>query len=181
MGTQGATLEAVNELISLIQHQTIYCVIDGDAFKAIKDRNEPLGPNFILTPHNHEFRLLTGKDAPIHSEVLGRGEAVLNTADKFQCTIVLKGPTDYVSDGRRLKLNRTGNSGMTVGGTGDILAGVIGGFAAQGASLFYSAVAGAFITGTAGDRASSTFGNGLIASDLLSVIPQILKESSTNG
>jgi len=76
----------------------------------------------------------------------------------------------------RVKLNRTGNPGMTVGGTGDVLSGIVAGLMAQGVEAFRAAVAGAFINGAAGDLAEEKLGNHLTPTDLLEYIPILLND-----
>ncbi|UCB60565.1 MAG: hydroxyethylthiazole kinase, partial [Candidatus Bathyarchaeota archaeon] len=82
---------------------------------------------------------------------------------------------DIVSDGKRVKLNFTGNPGMTVGGTGDVLAGIIGGFMAQRTDIFEAATAGAFISGAAGDFVEREKGHHIMPTDLLDWIPQLVE------
>ena len=89
---------------------------------------------------------------------------------------MLKGHTDLISDGVRVKLNNTGNPGMTVGGTGDVLSGIVAGLMAQGVEGFRAAVAGAFISGAAGDLAEEKYGYHLTPTDLLDHIPRIMND-----
>ncbi len=74
-----------------------------------------------------------------------------------------------------VKLNRTGNSAMTVGGTGDVLAGIAGGLLAKGIAPFYSARIAAFTNGTAGDLAFGELGYSMMATDVIEKIPFVLK------
>ena len=88
-------------------------------------------------------------------------------------TIVLKGKEDIISDGQQTVINKTGNPFMTVGGTGDTLAGLLGAFLAQGVEEFTAACGAAYVNGAAGDLAAAQLGPGVMASDLLNYIPQI--------
>jgi NAD(P)H-hydrate repair Nnr-like enzyme with NAD(P)H-hydrate dehydratase domain len=90
--------------------------------------------------------------------------------------ILLKGAVDVISDGRRVKLNFTGNPGMTVGGTGDVLSGIVGAFLAQRVEPFEAAVAGAFVNGAAGDFVYAQKGAHVVASDLINWIPSVLND-----
>jgi NAD(P)H-hydrate epimerase len=137
-------------------------VVDADALKLMKMRH--IKANHILTPHAKEFELLFG-EAPLE-----RVAAVEKQAKDHGCVVLLKGPVDVVSDGKRTKLNRTGNPGMTVGGTGDVLAGIVGALAAK-ADAFSAACAGAFLSGVAGDIAAEELGCCLTASDCIERIP----------
>ncbi len=90
--------------------------------------------------------------------------------------VLLKGNTDIISDGRRVKLSFTGNPGMTVGGTGDVLSGIVGAFMSQQADAFEAAVAGAFVNGAAGDFVKSEEGYHMVATDLLGWIPRVIDD-----
>jgi len=144
-------------------------VIDADCIGNVKAR----GKNVVYTPHAGEFERLTGKK-PVSEQV------VHEAAGKLGVTILLKGRVDVISDGKMIKYNRTGNAGMTVGGTGDVLAGIVGGFLSQGYPAFEAARMGAYVNGTAGDLAFKKFGYCLLASDLLIEIPDAIKSLSRN-
>ncbi len=75
-----------------------------------------------------------------------------------------------------MKLNFTGNPGMTVGGTGDVLSGIVGAFLAQGADSFEAAVAGAFINGAAGDFVREQEGFHMVPTDILDWIPRVMED-----
>jgi len=87
---------------------------------------------------------------------------------------LLKGITDVISDGDSVLLNRTGNSGMTVGGTGDVLAGIVGALFAVNPAMD-AASCGVFINGAAGDLAFEERGFGLLATDVIDNITEIMK------
>ena len=86
----------------------------------------------------------------------------------------MKGEVDVIADGDDVRLNRTGNPGMTVGGTGDVLAGTVGALAAVTAS-FRAAAVGAFVVGRAGDAAAAANGAGLEATDLPDRLPEAMR------
>ena len=88
---------------------------------------------------------------------------------------LLKGHIDIISDGIKYRLNKTGNPGMTVGGTGDVLAGLVGAFLTRVDKL-QGASAAAYLSGCAGDRAFSRFGYSLLATDVIDNIPDILAQ-----
>ena len=98
------------------------------------------------------------------------------TATKLNAVVLLKGYTDVISDGRKVKLNFSGNPSMTVGGTGDVLSGIVGAFLAQQVDPFEAAVAGAFINGAAGDFVKSEKGCHMVATDLLDWIPKVIDD-----
>ena len=102
------------------------------------------------------------------------------TAAKFGVTLVLKGAQTVVAapDGRA-SLNSTGNPALASGGTGDVLTGLIGGFLAQGLAPWDAARLGVYLHGLAADFWVSRHGpRGMIAGDLLAVLPQMLAEFS---
>jgi NAD(P)H-hydrate epimerase len=101
---------------------------------------------------------------------------VQKTSASLNAVVLLKGRVDIVSDGKRFKLNFTGNPGMTVGGTGDVLTGVVGAFLAQRVYPYDAAVAGAFVNGAAGDYVFQEKGAHMVASDLINWIPHVLND-----
>jgi NAD(P)H-hydrate epimerase len=128
----------------------------------------------VLTPHPGEYKILTGHQPP--DDLEEKIADVQKAARELGAVILLKGHVDVVSDGKKVKLNFTGNPGMTVGGTGDVLSGVVAAFLAQGTDPFEAAVAGAFINGAAGDFAASAKGFHLVATDLLEWIPSVIDD-----
>jgi len=103
-----------------------------------------------------------------------RAELASEFAAELGHTLLVKGAVDVVAgpDGT-VRLNRTGNPGMTVGGTGDVLAGTVGALAAM-LDPFEAAAAGAYGNGLAGDAAAESNGDGLVATDLIDRLPQAL-------
>ena len=155
--------EAVKYLMENIKKPV---VVDADAL-SLADKKW-LKKNMILTPHKMEFTRLFG-------EIEDERKEVEQHARESGATIVLKGEVDVVSDGVSTRLNRSGNPDMTVGGTGDVLAGVIGALSAQCNSNMEAACAGAFLTGFAGDLASDELDVSLTATDVISKIPDAVK------
>lgn len=149
-------------------------LLDADGLKAFAGFKKPLKVPLVLTPHAGEYAILTGRKLPERLEE--RVADVQRTASELGAVILLKGMVDVVSDGKRVKMNFTGNPGMTVGGTGDVLSGVVGALLAQKADAFEAAVAGAFVNGAAGDFVASELGHHMVATDLLDYIPQVLDD-----
>ena len=165
------TLEAIIKFLKKID---IPCVVDADAIYAISKRRDAIKNNFVLTPHAHEFFVLTGvkvSDLSLEEKV----KAVKRAAFEMNCTILLKGSVDVISDGNRTAINKTGNPYMTVGGTGDVLAGVCGALLARKAEPFTAACAAAFIVGRAGDVAAKEKKEGLLPSDVIDAIPKVIR------
>jgi ADP-dependent NAD(P)H-hydrate dehydratase / NAD(P)H-hydrate epimerase len=172
IGKNEETGLVLNEMIEKIQ---IPIVIDADALKiidqgVIKESKN----NIVLTPHNAEFKDFFGLNIPAE---LPNKIGIVNQASKnFGCSILLKGAVDVISNGQELKLNSTGNPGMTVGGTGDILAGLVGGLIAKGHNSYEAAYLGAYINGIAGDLAADDYGYNFVASDILEYIPLVFMD-----
>jgi hydroxyethylthiazole kinase-like uncharacterized protein yjeF len=129
----------------------------------------------IITPHFGEFKNLFFQDQRLNLKVQNLGQRVKEKAKEYGCIIVLKGPQDVVCSPDKCVIDIQGNPGMTKGGTGDILAGLIAAFACKN-DLFLAACAGVFTEGLAGDRLFSRVGPYYNASDLCEEIPKVLKE-----
>jgi len=176
LGTHRETVAAVDKIFGQLKNTGTPALFDADALKVIGGKHKS-GFQLVLTPHAGEFELLSGKKPP--SELKDRIEEVKNLARKMEATVLLKGNVDIISDGSKTKLNFTHNPGMTVGGTGDVLSGIVGGFLAQGFEGFNSSVAGAFVNGLAGDIVYREKGFHMMATDLIDYIPVVL-ESPTS-
>jgi len=147
----------------------------------------------VITPHLKEFiNLFNIAGNTCRSEHKRRTSAVIDPspaerdqddekrcslvsqkAKEYNCVIVLKGPTDIVCSPTNCLINKTGNEGMTKGGTGDVLAGLIAGLACKN-DLFLAACAGVYINGLAGDELYKTVGPYFNASDLCDQIPKTM-------
>lgn len=124
----------------------------------------------ILTPHPGEFVRLGGQLSK------GRTSAAVDFAKDTGCVLVLKGHNTVITDGTQLYCNPTGNPGMAVGGSGDVLAGMIAALLGQGLSAIEAAACGAWIHGAAGDICAKELGQyGMLPTDMLSVLPRLLK------
>src|SRR3989442_11374862 len=149
LGDAEGPLDAVREIVRGLSRPL---VVDADAVRAVAtDPKCLVGKRAVITPHSREFQTLTGKTLPDAPDE--RAEIVREAAKAFGATILLKGHIDIVTDGARGKFNYTGNPGMTVGGTGDVLCGVVAGLMSKGMSPFDAARLAAFTNGYAGDLA----------------------------
>ncbi len=153
-------------------------LLDADGLKAFAEFKYTLRIPLVLTPHTGEYITLVGRKLPENLEA--RVAEVRKLATELNATILLKGSVDVVCDSDRTKLNFTGNPGMTVGGTGDVLSGIVGALLAQKSDAFEAAVAGAFVNGAAGDFVTNEIGCHLLASDLLEQIPRVLDNPMTH-
>ncbi len=174
LGLHAETRETVKEVVDTVEDAGKPLLLDADGLKAFAKFKRRLRVPMVLTPHAGEYAILTGKKPPAH--LPEKTLEVQKTAASLKATVLLKGPVDIVSDGKRVKLNFTGNPGMTVGGTGDVLSGIVGAFMAQGADCFEAAVAGAFVNGAAGDFVFEEIGPHMVATDLLPRIPAVLND-----
>jgi hydroxyethylthiazole kinase-like uncharacterized protein yjeF len=175
----GPGLGSAPETLRAVQRFVPKCVkpmvIDADAITACGTKPQILrNRQVVITPHASEFKRLTGK-ALGTDDPAKRGEKVKEAAAKLRANILLKGPVDVISDGGTVKLNKTGNNALAVGGTGDVLTGLVAGMIAQGAKPFHAARIGAFAMGLAGDLAFEEKSYGLVATDVVDKIPFVLR------
>jgi hydroxyethylthiazole kinase-like uncharacterized protein yjeF len=174
LGLHKETRDAVKAIVDAVEKAKVPLLLDADGLKTFAEFKRKIGSPLVLTPHAEEYKILTGKEP---SKKLKRRKVEVQTvAKKLGATILLKGHVDMVSDGKRVKLNFTGNPAMTVGGTGDVLSGVVGAFLAQGADPFEAAVAGAFINGAAGDFVQEEKGYHMVPTDMLEWIPKVMDD-----
>ncbi len=175
MGLRDKTLYTLCRLIKELKNKKL--VIDADALKALKDSKVTFEGNVVLTPHAGEFKIIAGLSSPPPSRTEERCRCVKEFSRKVNAVVLLKGHEDVISNGDKVKVNRTGNPGMTVGGTGDVLTGIIATFLAWSGDPFESACAAAFINGVAGDFAFSEKGYHLLATDVIEMIPRAINEA----
>lgn len=171
MGRTKETQEAILEYLSQVQ---LPVVIDADAVHALSKNPEIISAkNFLITPHSYEFFVLTEKEIGELSDE-EKIKLVKQEANRLQTTILLKGKIDIISDGKEVALNKTGSSLLTVGGTGDTLAGVAGALIARGINIFEAGCAAAYINGLAGELAGKKLGESVTATDLIEAIPEVI-------
>ncbi|MEM4733865.1 MAG: NAD(P)H-hydrate dehydratase [Candidatus Bathyarchaeia archaeon] len=174
LGLHAKTREFVKAFVPAIEGVGKPLLLDADGLKAFAECKRPLKVPLVLTPHAGEYAVLTGRQ--LSENIEARVAEVQKTAAELNAVILLKGQVDIVCDAKRVKRNFTGNPGMTVGGTGDVLAGIVGAFLAQKADAFEAAAAGAFVNGAAGDFVASEIGYHLMATDLINWIPRVLDD-----
>ncbi len=167
LGTNPETRTVARTIIEDACKAGISVVVDADGLDALDDALlAKHGNRMVLTPHGREFTDLTGwKPTPAN---------VTKYAAKHNVTVLRKGPIDVVSDGARTRICTRGHPSMTVGGTGDLLAGAVGALLARGAEPFDAACAGAYLLGIAGEAAAKEFGVGAVAMDMAMEIARVL-------
>ncbi len=175
LGTAPETMNAVIMLLKELLKVGKPLVLDADGLKAVaKNYNILNHSNTVLTPHSEEFAIFTGEVLPF--DVEKRKEIVALWAKRLDITIFLKGPVDIISNGKSTRLNVVHNEAMTVGGTGDVLAGIIGALLSKKTTPFNAARISAFLNGEAGNQAFSSKSYGLLATDIIEKIPSVLKK-----
>jgi len=174
MGLNPETADFVKLCVEEVERAGKPLLLDADGLKAFSKFKRPLTVPLVLTPHAGEYAILTGEILPENQE--DRALAIQKTAKKLDAVVLVKGHVDYICDAERVKLNFTHNPGMTVGGTGDVLSGIVAGLMAQKVNPFEAAVAGTFVNGAAGDFAANELGFHLVATDIIDWIPRVLDD-----
>jgi NAD(P)H-hydrate epimerase len=163
LGRHPDTGDALASIIPLAEK----AVIDADALLP----GLPL--KGIITPHAGEFQRLSGLSLA-DMDWRERMEPLKGYARERKVIVLLKGKVDLITDGEVIRANTTGNPGMTVGGTGDVLAGIAAAFYARTSAL-RAANAAAFVNGRAGDLVYAERGFGMLATDLVEKIPLAMR------
>ncbi len=174
-GTREAVIRLARNLRE--EHPELPVIFDADGLKVLaSERDLPKGMRWVLTPHAGEFEILMGRGLP--ADLQGRVEHVKAAAKELGCVILLKARVDVIASPKgEVRTNHTGNPGMTVGGTGDVLAGIVGAFLTQKVEPFRAAVAGAWVCGRAGDLCLKEKGYEFIASDLIEKLPEVFRDA----
>ena len=170
LGQSEGTLAVVR---TVLENAQCPVVVDADGINVLSAHRDLLrgrkSPT-ILTPHDGEFARLGG--------VIGedRMAAAADLAEELGCIVLLKGHETCVTDGTDGYINTTGNPGMAVGGSGDVLAGVITALLGAGLPPLEAAACGAWLHGAAGDRCAAELGQyGMLPTDMLSALPRLMK------
>jgi len=178
MGRSATTREQV---LQLLETSAVPLILDADAITVLADHIDAVSSAqcpVILTPHPGEFAALFGlKVDDVQEDRFGMARMA---ADKLGATVVLKGAgTLIAAPGLPMAVNMTGNPGMAAGGSGDVLAGLIAGLAAQGIAPFEAACAGVWLHGKAGDLAAADKSQAsMTSSDLVEKLPEAWRDIS---
>lgn len=160
-------------LLHVLEQAKCPVVLDADGINLIsghrhvlRGRAEPT----ILTPHDGEFARLGYSIGP------DRMAAAQRAAQELGCVMVLKGHRSCITDGVRQYINPTGNPGMAVGGSGDLLSGIIVSLLGQGLAPLEAAACACWLHGAAGDVCAAQLGQyGMLPSDMLDALPRLMK------
>lgn len=174
----GDRTETMRALKFLVEHLSVPTILDTTAIQVLEMIEKmPLKQKLVITPHHTEFEKLTGKSFKISDPSDHKVRVIRTLAKDLGINILLKGPIDIIAgDDGRIEENSNGNAGMTVGGSGDVLSGLVAGLLAQGLSPFDASACGAYILGTCGDRLFKVKGYAYTASDLAQEIPFVVKD-----
>jgi NAD(P)H-hydrate epimerase len=176
MGMQKETEELLAKLLEKLNLEDRAYVLDADALKLVKDHLDLIkGQKVIVTPHEGELKIMTGTVLPPDNQIEKRTQTIRKLAAKLDVTLLVKGPYDYISDGKKLKINRTGCPEMSIGGTGDVLAGLCACFLATENDTFHSACSAAFLNGFIGQYCKSEIGTRFTAINMIDNINNAIK------
>ena len=165
--------DRLTKCLGLLSKKTKCLVVDADA---LRPDILPLTQSvkMVVTPHAGEFERLFGSKLST-DDTSSRVDMVTKNAREHNLIVLLKGPTDIVSDGSDVGLNTTHSPSMTVGGTGDVLTGITTGLVSKGIAPFGAACCAAYINGLAGVAATEGMGLHITASDVVDKIAYVMK------
>ncbi|MBI4016470.1 MAG: NAD(P)H-hydrate dehydratase [Candidatus Aenigmarchaeota archaeon] len=172
MGLAIADKEALNLLVKSLLDRDVRLSLDASA---LVNYVLPLIPNknVVVTPHAGEFKRMFGDALPESKKE--RVSIVEKHARANSITILLKGATDIISDGKKTFLNTKMTPAMTVGGTGDVLSGIVASMLSRNRNPLESSAAASFVNGMAAKIVQRKVGLHMVASDLFDAIPIALK------
>jgi len=170
LGQRAGTLAALRAVLEEFRGPV---VVDADGINLLaghmdilRERHAPT----ILTPHAGEFARIGGDNKA------DRVAEAKRFAGEYGCILLLKGHETVISDGKETYVNQTGNPGMAVGGSGDVLSGIIVSLLGQGIEPLKAAACGAWLHGRAGDICAERIGQyGMLPTDMVEVLPRLLK------
>lgn len=170
LGICEGTLQVVR---AVLEQAACPVILDADGINVLSGHMDILrGRQYptILTPHDGEFLRVGG--------VIGEDRMVSAGAfaAEYGCILLLKGHRTCITDGKVGYVNRTGNPGMAVGGSGDVLAGILTGLLGQGMEPLKAAACAAWLHGAAGDLCAAELGQyAMLPTDMLNALPRLLK------
>ncbi|MHA1490236.1 MAG: NAD(P)H-hydrate dehydratase [Promethearchaeota archaeon] len=181
LGEEKETEELLINLLEKICQEKKPFVLDADALKLVKNHLDLIKDQpAILTPHEGELQIMTGIELPAYNKIDERGTIINKLAKNLGVTLLIKGPYDYLSNGRKIKINRTGCPEMSIGGSGDVLAGLCASFLATKNEPFPSACSAAFVNGLLGEYCKKNIGPRFTAMDMINNINKTILNTGKN-
>ena len=171
-GIVNQKMNGLINLVSKLQNKNVNIILDAGAINS-ELINNISGKNITITAHLVEFTRLIEKK--IDNEESIKNEIVNYAKDK-QITLIVKGKTDFITDGKQIFLNKSGNASMTKGGTGDILSGIIASQIATGNTSLDASIIGTYIMGKTGEIAFEKWGFQYMTSEFLIELAKYLKQ-----
>lgn len=169
----GQSMGTLSVVKAVLENAKCPVVVDADGINVLVRHKDILrGRRYptILTPHEGEFLRFGGRIGE------DRLASAAWFAREWNCHLVLKGHETCITDGTTHYLNKTGNPGMAVGGSGDVLSGIIVSLLGQGIAPLEAAACGVWLHGAAGDLCAAQLGQyGMLPSDMLQALPRLLK------
>jgi hydroxyethylthiazole kinase-like uncharacterized protein yjeF len=171
LGIEKETEDLLVKLLVYLKEKKKNFILDADALKLVKNHLDLLkGERVILTPHQGELKIMVNLELPAYDRIEERANMILDLAKKLDTTFLVKGPYDYITNGKKIKINRTGCPEMSIGGTGDILAGLCACFIATNNDPFESACSAAFLNGYIGEYCKKNLGDRFTTTDMIANI-----------
>ncbi len=169
--------EVIEGVLKIVTELHIPTVLDAQAISVLKKIDKfPLEQTIVVTPHHNEFQNLVDREIVVNEADTKSVILLRSVSMDLHLNVILKGQIDYISSEEGVvEKNITGNAGMTVGGSGDVLAGVTATFLAQGMEGFDAARCSAYYVGKAGDLLKKSMGFNFIASDIAKAMPYVLR------
>ena len=172
MGMTVSKPEALKSLLQRLREKGTKIALDASALiPSILD--DIAGSNTVVTPHPGEYKRIFGEEPG--AEESEQVENIQKMARSYRITIVLKGPANIVCDGKKLSVIKRSTPAMTVGGTGDILSGIVATFLGK-MSPFDACILGVYFNGLAASLASRRLGLHMVATDIIEELPNVLKD-----
>jgi len=170
LGQSSGTFEVVK---AVLEQASCPVVLDADGINVVSGHKDVVrGRQYptVITPHDGEFLCLGGTIGD------NRIDAAANLAKELGCILLLKGHETCITDGQTCYRNRTGNPGMAVGGSGDLLSGIIVSLLGQGIVPLKAAACAAWLHGASGDACAARLGQyGMLPTDMLRTLPRLMK------
>lgn len=161
----------------IVKFSEIPVIIDADGINSICTNKDVLlnaKAQVILTPHPAEL----GRFCQVSTDEICKNKLdyAIKTAEKYKCVVMAKGAGTYITDGETTFYSKTGNTALSKGGSGDILAGLVGGFVAQGIAPISACAVASFILGYTAEYATKNASErGVLGSDIISQFPYVFK------